>query len=121
VAIVGAGFVGGLALLAGAVALSSVLGDSGFEYLRWPSFAALPFTIAVPWLAARVAPSPLAAGLLAGWVVAVAGVFAVFFGLVAYAGYDVTYGGYVVFLMTLAVLLGAAWFARLPPSGDEQR
>jgi hypothetical protein len=113
--VVGAGLVGGIALLVEAFALSSVMGGSGYEYLRWPSFAAVPLAIAVPWLAARVTPSPLAAGLLAGWAVAVAGVFAVFFGLAAYAGYDYVYGGYDVFLLTLAVLLGAAWFARAAP------
>jgi hypothetical protein len=116
-----AGLVGGIALLVEAFALSSAMGDSGYEYLRWPSFAAVPLAIAVPWLAARVTPSPLAAGLLAGWVVAVAGVFAVFFGLAAYAGYDFVYLGYDVFALTLAVLLGAAWFARAAPSAGNGR
>ena len=39
-------------------------------------------------------------------------VLAVFFGLVAYSGYELTYGGYDLFALTLAVLLGSAWFAR---------
>ena len=112
--IVGAGLVGGVAMLVQAALLAAAVGDSGYGYLRWPSFVAVPLTIVIPWLAARVTPSPLAAGLLAvGWVVAVAGVLAVFFGLVAYSGYELTYGGYdLLRALTLAVLLGSAWFAR---------
>jgi hypothetical protein len=91
---------------------------TGYEYLRWPSFAMVPLAVGVPWLGARVAPSPLAAGLVAGWAVSVSGVFAVFFSLVGYSGYDVTYAGYDVFIVTLVVLLGASVVAyRRTPFG----
>ena len=51
--IVGAGLVGGVAMLVQAALLAAAVGDSGYGYLRWPSFVAVPLTIVIPWLAAR--------------------------------------------------------------------
>ena len=118
--VVGAGLLGGVALLVQAVALGSALGgDSGYEYLLWPSFLAVALAVALPWWAARVVPSPFAAGLLAGWPLGIAGPFAVFFSLVGYSGHDVTYGGYDVFVGTLLVLVGAAVAVLRTPGGRE--
>jgi hypothetical protein len=124
--VVGAGLAGALALLLQAVALGSAVSDSGYEYLMWPSLAAVPLAIVLPWLAARFAPSPFAAALLTGWPFAIAGPFAVFFSLVGYSGHDVTYAGYDAFYVTLVVLVGAAvavirnrdGFAPAVPSGE---
>ena len=118
--VVGAGLLGGVALLVQAVALGSALGgDSGYEYLLWPSFLAVALAVALPWWAARVVPSPFAAGLLAGWPLGIAGPFAVFFSLVGYSGHDVPYVGYDVFLATLLVLVGAAVAVLRTPGGQE--
>lgn len=107
--VVGAGLAGAGLLLVEVVALASALGsDSGYEYLVWPSFLAVPLAAGLPWFAARVTPSPFAVGLLAGWPLAMAGPFAVFFALVAYSNHDLTYAGYDAFLVTLLVLAGAA-------------
>jgi hypothetical protein len=113
---VAAGVVGSAALGKGAAAFLANT-DSDWSWLVPPSWWYAVPALLVPLLGAAAAPVLLRRGVLVGWVVGAAGVYAAFFPTIAAANSTFSYLGLITFAATLPfVLVGV-----LTPAPDRAR